>query len=71
MTQDRSLSVLLSVTGAVFLILPFALTSYFGSQRVQVDIPAIHTSHSGPEWEVSPISDRKAQAVVSFKTTQI
>jgi len=71
MAQDRSLSVLLSAAGAAFLILPIALTSYIGSHRTRIDMPAIHTTHSGPEWSVSPISDRKAQAVHTFKTTQI
>jgi len=71
MTKDRSMSVLLSVTGSAFLILPIVLTSYVGSHRAQLDLPAIHTTHSGPEWSVSPISDRKAEAVHTFKTTQI
>jgi len=71
MTQDRSLSFLLSAAGATFLILPIALTSYVGSHRTQIELPAIHTTHSGPEWSVSPVSDRTAQAVHTFKTTQI
>jgi len=71
MTQERSLSVLLFVTGAAFLILPIALTSYVGSHRARIDIPAIHTTHSGPDWAVSPISDRKAHAIITFRTAQI
>lgn len=71
MSHNRSFSVLFGVTSAACLALPIALTSYVGSLRASVELPAIHALYSGPEWTVNPISDRKAQAVHEFKTTQI
>ncbi len=71
MSHNRSFSVLFGVTRAAFLALPIALTSYVGSQRAEVDLPVFHTSPSGPDGSVTPISDRKAEAVREFKTTQI
>ena len=71
MSHHRSLSVLIGVTSAACLALPIALTSYVGSLRAAVELPTFHASHSGPEWAVNPITDRKAKAVQEFKTTQI
>jgi len=71
MSHNRSFSVLFGVTSAAFLALPIALTSYVGAHRTEVELPSIQSSHSGPDWSVNPISDRKAKAVQEFKTTQI
>ncbi len=71
MSQNRSFSVLFGVTSAAFLALPIALTTYVGAHRTEVELPSFHSAHSGPEWSVNPISDRKAKAVHAFKTSQI
>ena len=70
MSHNRSFSVLFGVTSMAFLAMPIALTSYVGAHRTEIDMPVFHASHSGPDWSVNPISDRKAQAVRVFKTTQ-
>ena len=70
MSHNRSFSVLFGVTSAAFLALPIALTTYVGSHRAAIDLPRFHSSHSGPEWSVNPISEIKAKAVRDFKTTQ-
>lgn len=71
MAKNRSVSVLFSASFVAFLALPVALTTYVGSQRASIALPNYHASESGPNWTVTPVSDRKAQAVRQFKTTQI
>jgi hypothetical protein len=71
MSQNRPMSVLLTLGSAAFLILPIALTTYAGSQRAVIQLPNFHTSVAGADYGVTPISERKAQAVHEFKTTQI
>jgi hypothetical protein len=71
MSKHRPLSVVIGVGSAAFLALPIALTSYVGSHAPRVEFPTFHASESGPNWTVTPISDRKAKAVRDFKTTQI
>lgn len=69
--HNRSFSVLFGVCGAAFLALPIALTTYVGSQRAPIDFPTYHGAESGPSWAVTPVSERKALAVRTFKTAQI
>ena len=71
MSHNRSFSVLFGVTSAACLALPIALTTYVGAHRAEVELPSFHNSHSGPDWSVAPVSDRKAKAVHEFKTTQV
>ena len=70
MKHSRSLAVL-AVGSAAFLVLPIILTSYVGSNRASIELPVIHYPEPLPEWAVTPISDRKAQAVHDFKTAQV
>lgn len=71
MQKNRSISVLLSAGFVALIALPVALTTYVGGQRATVDLPNYHATHSGPEGTVTPVSERKAQAVREFKTTQV
>ncbi len=69
--HNRSFSLLFGVASATCLALPIALTTYVDSQRASINLPSFHSSDSGPNWVVTPVSDHTAQAVREFKTTQI
>jgi hypothetical protein len=71
MLHNRSFPVLYGVGSAAVLALPILLSPYVSRQRSSIELPSYHASDSGPNWVVAPVSNRTAQAVRDFKTTQI
>jgi hypothetical protein len=71
MKSLRSIPVVLTAGLGVFLVFPVAMASYAASHSVSVALPSFHSQVEGQNVTLTPISEKKAQAIHAFKLTQI